>query len=221
MTNLSRFTEQQAHNADVARGWSEKRRLKVNAEDITVKVFTGGGLNDLTSGGTYTGIRGIIYKVVVTTAAGTDKFDWYKDGVSQATGVAMTGGAQTLDLGVTVTFGASTGHTLGDFWEFEATITTDRHKISDHSCMNLLISLDQKLWYRWAQSDAEPATVPITSAAVADGDGVQSPILPAGDSQVLRVPWGLLDTAGGNATGDLYLWIKKHTSDALMQVVEM
>lgn len=222
MTDLSRFTERQAANADLARGWSEQRRLKVNAANVqTTEVFTGSGLNDLTPSGTYSGIRGIIYKVVVTTVASPDKIDWYKDGVLQAADVTVTGSAQNLDLGVKVAFAANNGHTLLDQWEFEATILTDRHKISDHSCMNLLISLDQKVWHRWAQSDAEPATAPITSSAVADGDGVQSPILPAGDSQVLKVPWGLLNTAGGNATGDLYLWIKKHTSDAVMQVVEM
>jgi len=50
-------------------------------------------------------------------------FSWSEDGGSTwtATGVAITGAAQTLSNGVTITFAATTGHTLGDKWSFTAT----------------------------------------------------------------------------------------------------
>lgn len=49
-------------------------------------------------------------------------FKWSDDGGStwDAEDVAMTGLAQTLNNGVTVTFGATTGHAKGDYWEFTA-----------------------------------------------------------------------------------------------------
>lgn len=84
--------------------------------------FQGGTLNDMTSQGTYTGTEIIEYTVEVDLAAGTDTIKWSKDGGAtyEATGVSITGSAQALDNGVTVTFGATTGHALGDKWIFHA-----------------------------------------------------------------------------------------------------
>ncbi|KKN53502.1 hypothetical protein LCGC14_0601990 [marine sediment metagenome] len=210
-------------NMVAAAGYTEKRRLKVNAAAIqTSEVFTGSGLDDLTPAGTFTGIRSHLYKVIVTTAAGTDKYDWYRDGVLQAASVAMAGGAVSLDNGVTITFAASTGHTLADFWEFEATITTDRHKISAPNVTTLRLSLDYKVWYKWVVSTSEPSANPITTSAVVNTALIQSSILPAGNGMSMRVPWGLVPMAvGGTVQPDLYLWIQKHTSDAQMQIAEL
>lgn len=49
-------------------------------------------------------------------------FKWSDDGGStwDATGVAITGSAQDLNNGVTVTFGATTGHRKDDYWTFTA-----------------------------------------------------------------------------------------------------
>ena len=223
MALLHQNTADDHASSVMSAGYSEQRRLKVNATDIqTSEVFTGSGLDDLTPAGTFSGVRGIIYKIVISLAAGTDKYDWYKDGVVQASAVAMTPGADTLDLGVTATFAAQTGHTLGDFWEFEATITTDRHVVSDAAVKNLRISLDQKVWYAWTAATSEPAAATTTPTATADGDMVQSQILPAGNGITMAVPWGLAPQAGtASAKADLYLFIEKHTSDALMQIAEL
>ena len=43
-------------------------------------------------------------------------FKWAKDGGTVTTGVYMTGAAQTLAEGVTVTFAAKIGHTATDYW---------------------------------------------------------------------------------------------------------
>lgn len=91
---------------------------------VTAAVFAGAGLDDLTSGGSdiQNTPRDQQYYVEVDSVGGTDTFRWSKDGgVSfEAEGIAMTGATQTLENGVTVTFGATTGHTLNDSWTFTA-----------------------------------------------------------------------------------------------------
>jgi len=72
---------------------------------VGAAAFTGSGLDDLTSSGRT-----------------PDTFKWSSDGGTtwDATGVEITGSAQTLSNGVAVTFGDSTGHTLGDYWDIPA-----------------------------------------------------------------------------------------------------
>lgn len=74
--------------------------------------FTGAGLDDATFSGTYTGTDAVSFTVVVT-ATGT--FKWKKNDGAYTTGVAMTGSAQALSDGISVTWGATTGHTIGDY----------------------------------------------------------------------------------------------------------
>lgn len=67
-------------------------------------------------GGTYTaGLADIPahYEVVATA---TDTFKWRKDEGAWTTGVTITGAAQTLSDGVTVTFSASSGAGVNDTW---------------------------------------------------------------------------------------------------------
>ena len=80
-------------------------------------VFSGSGLDDLTAGGTYTGDDRTVFTITVDAAAATDTFKWVQDAGTATTGVAMTGAAQTLAEGVTVTFAATTGHTVGNAWK--------------------------------------------------------------------------------------------------------
>lgn len=95
----------------------------VAAQEVVAAAFTGTGLDDATSGGTYTG-EGLSSFVVEIDGTGTpDTFRWSKDGGAtwEASAVAITGAAQALALGVTVAFGATTGHTVGDAWTFTGT----------------------------------------------------------------------------------------------------
>lgn len=77
---------------------------------------TGTGLSDLTMGGTYTGNANTTFEISCDLADATDTFKWRQDSGAWTEDVAMTGAAQTLADGVTVTFGATTGHTLNDVW---------------------------------------------------------------------------------------------------------
>jgi hypothetical protein len=77
------------------------------------------GLNDVTFSGTYTGVgTDAQFDVIVSTAAGTDKFKWRKNGGAWSAEISMTGAAQLMSDGISVTWGATTGHTLNDTAEF-------------------------------------------------------------------------------------------------------
>jgi len=78
--------------------------------------FVGAGLNDATSGGTFSGSLADVFYVEIDATGMPDTFKWKKNSGSFTTGVAITGSAQTLSDGVTITFGATTGHTLGNNW---------------------------------------------------------------------------------------------------------
>jgi len=83
--------------------------------------FQGGTLNDLTSGGTFTGLAAKNFIVKIVTAAATDEFQYSTDGgATWSAATPLTGAAQALEDGVTITFGATTGHALDDQWEFAA-----------------------------------------------------------------------------------------------------
>lgn len=51
------------------------------------------------------------------TAPVTDTFEWFLNGVSQASGVAITGTAQSLGGIQSITFTSTSGHTTGDMWD--------------------------------------------------------------------------------------------------------
>jgi phage tail sheath gpL-like len=88
---------------------------------IDPATWQGGTLNDCISGGTYTGLATTNFQIKISTAAATDKFKWSDDGgATWSAEVSVTGSAQTLQDGVTVTFGATTGHALDDQWNFTA-----------------------------------------------------------------------------------------------------
>jgi len=119
--------------------------MDINAESTTftfdalsaaveATVFSGVGLDDATSGGTFSGSEPTEYLVEIDGTGTPDTFKWSKNGGStwEATGVNITGAAQTLDSGVTITFTATTGHTSGDQWTIKGgygsvtdTITVD------------------------------------------------------------------------------------------------
>lgn len=87
--------------------------------------FDGAGLDDMTSEGTFTGSADASYLVEIdgTPSGGPDTFKWSDNGGTtfNATGVAITGAVQTLNLGVQILFAHTTGHTKPDQWTFGAT----------------------------------------------------------------------------------------------------
>ena len=81
---------------------------------------TGTGLNDATFGGTYTGGSTNNYRVKVTATGTPDSFQYSDDGGSSYNGSDIemrSDGPQNLNEGVTILWGATTGHTLNDAWQ--------------------------------------------------------------------------------------------------------
>jgi len=80
----------------------------------------GAGLDDITIGGAYTGTTTQTVRVKIATAASPDTFQWSIDtgtpSWSTAAALVNSGGPLPLSDGVTVHFGAITGHTAGDYW---------------------------------------------------------------------------------------------------------
>jgi len=90
--------------------------------------FTGSGLNDATYGGVYNGSGAKTFSVRIKSAGTPDTFEYSFDDFSsiEATDIGISGSAQDVANGVTITFGATTGHTVNDKWQMAAitTLTT-------------------------------------------------------------------------------------------------
>jgi len=87
--------------------------------------FAGTGANDLAAGGTFTGDGPVFYRVEIDAVPGgaaADTFRWSDDGGAtwRGEGVAIGTDPYMLGQGVTIAFGAETGHAAGDVWVFEA-----------------------------------------------------------------------------------------------------
>jgi len=92
----------------------------LNAGDTigeTNTAFTGSGLDDAYFAGHFSGTASTNFYVKIGTTGTPDQFEWGYDSASpQATGINITGGDQLLDAGISINFGATTGHTTGDKW---------------------------------------------------------------------------------------------------------
>ena len=113
---------------------NDRLTVQSNAAFIQPVTFTGAGLNDATSGGTFTGLNDVAYCVQIDANGTPDTFEWGTGGSCSngATGVGITMAAQTLSNGVTITFAADIGHTIGDNWTFTAYAPTPL-TLEDHT----------------------------------------------------------------------------------------
>lgn len=112
-------------------GWSLTAEMTTELKNIETPsrisdpAFTGSGLNDMSiDGGSYfTGKNTVYYKVEVDDNHSPNTFKWSDDGGStwDETNVPMTLVAYTLNNGVSIVWGATTGHTIGDYWTFTGT----------------------------------------------------------------------------------------------------
>jgi hypothetical protein len=86
---------------------------------IGVPAFTGGGLDDLTVAGNFNGNAQSTVRVRIDGTGTPDTFEYSLDGGStyQPGLIPITGSAQLLDYGVWITFAATTGHTISEYWD--------------------------------------------------------------------------------------------------------
>lgn len=113
-----------------------------NVSYIDFPVYYGTGQNDAsfnTGTGNYTGSTDLRYEVKVSSTGTPDKFQWRARSTNQigietsySSEINITGSAQTLSNGVTVTFGATTGHSVGDRWAVGAKGTNSVGNSDNH-----------------------------------------------------------------------------------------
>jgi hypothetical protein len=84
-------------------------------------LFIGSGLNDLSTGTAYSGSGFKNYRVEIDGTGTPNTFKWSDDGgTNYTTGVSCSTSDIALNNGITIKFGATTGHTSGDRWDFVA-----------------------------------------------------------------------------------------------------
>lgn len=161
-------------------------------------VFVGGGLDDAFFAGHYSGDSSTKYFYVKIDSSGpVDTFEWGHDSTvgPVATGITITGAEQTLTAGISIDFGATTGHTTGDKWTGTATATdTDTGFFSNRNTgdagdgythIGLFFDVSENKWRLLDAYDSEPeAPIDITSPSLSYGTLV-------------------VDTVEGNLTGDV------------------
>lgn len=81
-------------------------------------------LEDISLTGTYTGSEAATFDVEIDAEGTPDTFKWRKNDGAYTTGVAITGAAQLLSDGISVTFAATTGHSYSFSWTITASPTT-------------------------------------------------------------------------------------------------
>ena len=105
----------------------------VNADEGTVTstqvrslgtdTFTGSGLDDFAAPtGNYNGNANRTYRIQIDANGTPDTFSWSRDGSTSwvATGVSLSSTPVELEDGVWISGSATTGHTIGDYWTFDA-----------------------------------------------------------------------------------------------------
>ena len=156
------------------------------SSSVTIVLETAGlGLDDLTPGGTFNHQSDISYRVKIDGLGTPDTFTWSADGGTtwEATGVAITGAAQTLNYGVTVTFGATTGHTLNNYWDFNG-IANNPLKCSDEVGTDILaVTNDGKLGIGTITPDAS-AILECQSTT----QGILLPRMTTGERDIIASP---------------------------------
>ena len=100
------------------------RTVSYEVSGIRTPVFTGSGLNDISTSivTTLDMILPTTYRVSIDDDGTPDTFRWSKNGgVSwEATDISITGDFQELEHGVGIKFNSTTGHTIGDRWDIRA-----------------------------------------------------------------------------------------------------
>lgn len=97
--------------------------------------FTGTGLDDLTWGGAYDGTRNNNYTVWIDSLGTPDTFAWQDTLGNSGSAIAIDGTEQAVGaFGITVQFGATTGHDLGSVsaaWEEDISVVYGRIALFD------------------------------------------------------------------------------------------
>jgi hypothetical protein len=137
--------------------------------------FSGSGLNDLTFGGFYdTTTANTFYVKIVGDAENPEQFVWSKNNfVGDTSGtISITGSAQDLANGITVTFGATTGHTNTDSWSMPVVVSlADAHTMARISASHEGSGADEKGHIKFKTNDGNDAQNPASTVCTMHANG--------------------------------------------------
>jgi hypothetical protein len=96
-------------------------------------------LNDMTASGTFTGTATRFFRVQIDGSNTPDTFSWWLSSsatntVWNAQSLPLSAGTFTLGEGMTVTFATTTGHTVGDRWDFITKRAVERLALDGSIC---------------------------------------------------------------------------------------
>jgi len=190
-------------------------RLSAQTTPVGTVTFTGSGLDDATSGGMFKGGSGKEYQVAIDGTGSPDTFKWSDDGGTtfNATTVNITGSAQQLNDGVTITFTATTGHTSTDKWDFTTTATN----------LSKLVRMHDRVLYSWVESPGDPTDAPVYYVLEGGTNGLDVRMYPVpSETRVLEVTGGYFYTgawtigSGGDSSSN---WLSVYYPDILVEGV--
>lgn len=161
--------------------------------------FTGAGLNDATFNGVYDTTSTATFTVEIDSTGTPDTFRWRKDSGSWTSAVSITGSAQALSNSITVTFGATTGHTATNSWVFTTASSSSTYQLGGPGFVAIRI---------FGVGGTKTATVVLEEKLRADED-----------------TWGLVSTIGtsfattastynGTASGTIRVRVSAYTGSA-------
>ena len=153
-------------------------------------------LDDAAISGTFSGSVATTIEVEIDAEVTPDTFQWRQDAGAWTTGVAITGSAQLLADGISITFSATTGHSFSSKWTITANPTTTNGALYRLDNGNLSI----------VKSDFV-STNPLYMAQMADivvaANGVDRPVAYDGLTvQNLNLPFGNSTTFTGTGLND-------------------
>lgn len=145
-------------------------------------------LDDLSLTGTFTGSVAATFEVEIDAEGAPDTFQWRKDSGSWTTGVSVTGAAQLLSDGISVTFAATTGHSYSFKWTITASPTTTTGAMYRLDSGNLSIVKGDFVsilpLYMAQMGDIVIAANGVDRPVAYDGSTIQNMNMPFGNSTV-------------------------------------
>jgi hypothetical protein len=116
---------------------------------VGTDTFTGTGVNDLATGGTYTGDTNKTFRVQIDGTGTPDTIKWSEDAgatwSAEKLGIATT---VYLSYGIQLTFGATTGHTSGDYWAFTCSVCSGTPTLQNVALTSIPVSSDAQVTAR-------------------------------------------------------------------------
>jgi hypothetical protein len=133
-------------------------------------------LNDMTAGGAHSGTANRFFRVQIDSSNAPDTFSWWLSSSATNTvwneqAVPITAGTYTIGEGMTVTFATTTGHTVGDRWDFITRRPTEALALDGSICSSRL-NLDGTTTFSSTCTPLLPNSYAATANQIEEEDSV-------------------------------------------------